>query len=518
MMTLHTACIRSTITPLRGLLVLMSTGFLALSACTLGPDFTRPEPPKVAHYGAEPLAAKAIILGKALPGQWWTLYHSEALTKLIQQAIAHNPDLHSAHAALTQAEALVLAKKGSLLPTLDASALSTRQQISGAQFGNPNAGSSVFNLYNASVKVSYTLDVFGAIRRQIETLSAQVEYQQFQLEAVFLTLSANIVTTVFQEASLRAQLRVSNDLLTAQQQQLATIEQQFALGSVPKSTVLAQRVLVAQTQSSMPALQHALTTTRHQLSVLVGTMPDAEPIPEFSLDDFSLPTPLPVSLPARLVTQRPDIRAQEAIFHAASAQIGVVMASVFPDFTISANMGSIATQAAGVFTPGSEIWSMTANLLQPVFHGGDFTHKRKAAVASYQQAADSYRSKVLGAFQDVADTLSALHYDELALASQEAEVNAATENLSLTEAQFSLGSVSYLSLLTAQQNVQRARLSKIKAQTMRLADTAALFQALGGGWWQRSSMAHSLTKQLASEVEPCEFLSCLINPLPTPKK
>ncbi|TSA39740.1 MAG: efflux transporter outer membrane subunit [Methylococcaceae bacterium] len=517
MMTLHTACIRSNTVRLRGLLVLMSSVFLALSACTLGPDFTRPEPPKVAHYGAEALAAKAIVLGKTLPGQWWTLYHSEALTKLIQHAIAHNPDLHSAHAALRQAEAMVLVKKSSLLPTLDASAFSTKQQISGAQFGNPNAGSSVFSLYNASVKVSYTLDVFGAIRRQIETLSAQVEYQQFELEAVFLTLSANIVTTVFQEASLRAQLLTSNELLTAQQQQLATIEQQFALGSVPKSIVLAQRVLVAQTQSSLPALQHALTTTRHQLSVLVGTLPDAEPLAEFSLDDFILPTPLPVSLPAQLVTQRPDIRAQEAIFHAASAQIGVVMASVFPDFTISANMGSIATQAAGVFTPGSEIWSMTANMLQPVFHGGDFTHKRQAAVASYQQAAENYRSKVLSAFQDVADTLSALHYDAETLASQEAEVNAATENLSLTDAQFGLGSVSYLSLLSAQQNVQRARLNKIKAQTMRLADSAALFQALGGGWWQRGNLSYSLKKQLAAETKPCEFFTCLVNPLPTPK-
>ncbi|MCF7987550.1 MAG: efflux transporter outer membrane subunit [Methylovulum sp.] len=488
---------------------------LTLSACTLGPDFKRPDPPNVSTYRQNKATEQALVLGKELPGQWWTLYHSKPLSALIAQAIKHNPDLQSAHATLVQAQELAQAKKGSLLPSLDASAFSTRQQISGAQFGNPSMGGSVFSLYNTSVKVSYTLDVFGAIRRQIENLSAQADYQRFQLEAAFLTIAANIVTTALQEASLRAQITATEQIIDAQAQQLNVIQQQFDLGSTSKAAVLAQQSTLAQTRTYLPPLQQALAQTRHRLTTLVGTFPSTDLAAQFNLDELSLPDALPLSLPAKLVEQRPDIRAQEAALHAASAQIGVVTASVFPDFTISSNVGSIATQASGLFMPGSEIWNLTANLLQPVFHGGDFTHKRQAAVASYEQAAAQYRSTVLKAFQDVADTLSALEFDENALKTQDAALQAAQESLSLTQTQFNIGAVSYVSLLNAQRDYQQARMGRIKAQAARLADTAALFQALGGGWWQRGNLSEVLTANQKTQQVPCRFFDCWTNPLPT---
>jgi len=503
----------------RSLQTLVISGVMLFSGCTLGPDFTRPASPGATSYTDGKLpgeTAKTLAPGKDLPGQWWTLYHSRPLTALIAQAIKHSPDLQSAQATLVQAQEMADAKKGSLLPALDASVYDTRQQISGAQYGNPNGGGSVFSIYNASVKVSYTLDVFGAIRRQIEGLSAQAEYQKFQLEGSFLTLAANIVTTAIQEASLRAQIAATEDIIDAQIQQLDVIRQQFDLGSASKAAILAQQSTLEQTRTNLPPLQLQLAQTRHSLTVLVGDFPSTELTAQFNLDDLSLPDKLPLSLPSKLVEQRPDIRGQEAVLHAASAQIGVAVASVFPDFTINANVGSIATKASELFIPGSLVWSLTANLMQPIFHGGDFTHKRRAAIATYEQAAAQYRSTVLKAFREVADTLSALEFDAAALKTQDAAEKAARESLELTQEQFRIGAVSYLSLLAAERDYQQARIGRIKAQATRLADTAALFQSLGGGWWNRGNLSDTLIADQKDTQKPCSFFNCWINPLPTP--
>lgn len=469
---------------------------MTLSACTVGPDFTRPAKPETdsytAHQEAEH-ALKAIQLGKELPGQWWTLFHSKALTELIGQAIKHNPDLQSAHATLVQAQENALSKNGSLWPSLDATGYATRQQISGAQFGNPAFGGSVYSLFNTSVGISYTLDVFGAIKREIEVLDAQAEYQRFQLEGAFLTLASNIVTTAIQEASVRAQIEATQEMISAQSQQLAVIKQQFDLGATSKTAVLAQQSALELTKTTLPPLQQQLTQAHNRLKVLVGAYPSTDLAAQFKLEELALPDSLPLSLPSKLVEQRPDIRAQEALIHAASAQIGVVIASVFPDFTLKANVSTIATQAGNLFAPGSDIWNMTANLAQPLFRGGKVTHQNKVAKAAYQQAAAQYRSTVLQAFGDVANTLSALQHDADELQAQDSARRAARETLDMTQTQFQIGSVSYLDLLNAQHNYQQSRLGQIKAKAAQLADTAALFQALGGGWWQRPDLGKTLS-------------------------
>lgn len=493
----------------RSLWIGLSAGLLIISGCTVGPDFVRPAKPGIKAYTEKAeaeQAVKALKLGEELPGQWWTLLRSKALTTLIEQAIKNNPDLQSAYATLVQARENVLSQQGSLWPSLDATGTATRQQVSGAQFGNPNFKGSVFSLYNASLGLSYTLDVFGSLRRQIEGLEAQAEFQRFQLEAAFLTIVSNIVTTAVQEASIRAQIAATEEMIAAQGEQLEVIKQQFELGSTSKTAMLAQQSALQQTKTTLPPLQQQLAQLRSHLKVLVGNFPDSELTARFELDDLTLPSELPLSLPSKLVEQRPDIRAQEAMLHAASAQVGVVIASVFPDFTFNANVSTIATQAGGLFGPGSDVWSMSARLAQPIFHGGQLTHQRKVAKAAYQQAAAQYRGAVLKAFQDVANTLNALHYDADELASQQASEAAAHDTLELTQTQFQVGAVSYLDLLTAQNNYQQARLGQIKARAAQLTDTAGLFLALGGGWWQRPDLPKAIADGLPKPKQPTSLL------------
>jgi NodT family efflux transporter outer membrane factor (OMF) lipoprotein len=475
-----------------------------LSSCTLGPDFQRPPSPNVKAYTntqtpqqlkSSSNATQALKPGKDIPGLWWTLFRSQSLNALIEQGLKHSPDLQAAQAALIEAQENMIAKEGSLFPALDASVSDFRQKTAGALYGNPGGGGSLFTLYNASVKVSYTLDVFGSIRRQIEGLSAQADYQRFQLEASFLTLAANIVTTAIQEASLRDQISATEAMIAAQARQLDITKQQAELGGAAEMAVLAQQSALEQTRTNLPVLQKQLAQTRHQLSLLVGRFPNNEPASQFHLADLNLPMQLPLSVPAKLVEHRPDVQAQESVLHAASAQIGVVTAGIFPDFTISANAGSIATKAGDLFIPGSYIWSTGANLLQPLFHGGEHAHKRRAAIAAYEQAAAQYKSTVLKAFQNVADTLKALEFDAAELSAQERAKQSAFATLKLTETQFQIGSVSYLDLLNADHAYQQANIGHIQAQATRMADTAALLQALGGGWWNRAELSHVMTAE-----------------------
>ncbi|MDD5463102.1 MAG: efflux transporter outer membrane subunit [Methylococcales bacterium] len=492
-----------------------------ISGCMLGPDFTHPAGPETKSYttgkpanritttSSESGAAQSLALGKDIQGQWWRLFRSPPLTALIEQAMKHSPDLQAALSALTEAQENASAKQGSLFPALDAKANATRQKVSGAQFGNPGFRGTVFTLSSASVQVAYTLDVFGAIRRQIEGLEAQAEYQKFQLEGAFLTLASNVVTTAIQEASLKAQIKATQDIINAQSRQLDLVQQQFELGGASKVDILALQSALEQTRTTLPTFQLQLAQNRHRLIVLTGEPPSTELAAQFELADLHLPEDLPLSLPSKLVQQRPDVRAQEALLHAASAQIGVETARLFPDFTINANVGSIATRVGDLFVPGSAIWSFGGNLLQPVFHGGELIHKRRAALAAYEQAAAQYRSTVLQAFQNVADTLSALEFDAAELKTQDAAVQAAFKSLELARLQYQIGAVSYLSLLNSERDYQHARIGQITAHARRYADTAALFQALGGGWWNRARLSATLLTENQKKEKKHECFFCL---------
>jgi NodT family efflux transporter outer membrane factor (OMF) lipoprotein len=473
---------------------------LALAACAVGPNFRRPEAPKTNTYTAKALPQKTaaapvaggdaqrFVFGQDIPAQWWAIFHSDALDKLIRQALADSPTLAAAQAALREAHENVRAEVGAaFFPAIDANASAERQKFTGAAFGQLGGKPIFFNLYNASVSVSYALDIFGGARRELQALQSQVDYQRFQLEGAYLTLTSNVVTTAVKEASLREQIRATLDILSAQEKQLDLVERQFGLGGVGLSDVLAQRTQLAQTCSTISPLEKELEQTRDQLAVLVGKLPsEGRTLPRFELSGLQLPQDLPVSLPSALVRQRPDVRASEALLHAASAQVGVATANLLPQITLTGSYGFESIKLSNLFTNSTNIWHIGAGLLQPVFHGGELIAKRSATVAAYDQAEAQYREIVLQAFRNVADVLHALDADARTLKAEAEAEAAAHATLDLTQKQFELGAVSYLSLLNAERQYQQAKISLVQAQAARFADTAALFQALGGGWWNRS--------------------------------
>jgi NodT family efflux transporter outer membrane factor (OMF) lipoprotein len=471
--------------------------WIAAAGCAVGPDYRSPPAPDVQTYTEKPTpeetvsapgvggGAQRLVDGGDIPAQWWSLFHSEALDQLIRRALADSPTLAAAEAALRQARENLRARTGTVAyPILDGSLSAARQKSSGSSIGLPDEFGSTFSLFNASVSVSYVLDVFGGGRRELEALQAQVDTQRYLLEGAHLTLAANIVTAAIREASLRAQMRANEEIAAAETKQLEMVERQSVLGGAAHSDVLAQQAQLAQTRAVLPVLEKELAQNRNLLAALSGRFPGDADLPEFRLEDFQLPRELPVSLPSSLVRRRPDIRASEELLHAASANVGVATANLYPQISLSANLGSSSLQIEDLFSPGTSLWGVGAGLLQPIFRGGELMAKRRAAIAAYDQALALYRETVLQAFQNVADVLQALEADARTLRAQADAEATARDSLGLTEKQFHYGAASYLTLLNAQRQHQRALIILVQAQTARFADTAALFQALGGGWWE----------------------------------
>ena len=471
---------------------------ISISACAVGPDFPKPEAPSVDGYTSTELpretaaaavsggAAQYFATGKEISAQWWQLFNNPAIDQLIRQALADSPTLAAAQATLLRAREDLRARSGTeYFPQVDASLSATRQKASGAAFGQPESPAVTYDLYEASVSVSYTLDIFGGGRRELEALQSQVDYQRYQLEAAYLTLSANIVTTAVQEASLRSQVKDTEEIIALSEKLLGLVKRQNELGGVSRSEVLTQQAQAALFRANLPPLQKELARTRNQLAVYVGKFPREVHLPEFSLDQLNLPQELPISLPSSLVRQRPDIRAAEALLHAACAQVGVATANLYPQITLTGSLGSQAATLSNLIANNSSVWSLGAGLLQPVFRGGELTAKRRAAIADYDRASAQYRETVLQAFQNVADVLEALDADAARLAAQVEAERAARGTLELTQRQFEFGAGNYLLLLDAQRQDQQARINLAQARAARFADTAALFQSLGGGWWNR---------------------------------
>ena len=468
---------------------------VGLGGCALGPDFKTPAPPAAADAGYTPAplpartasapgiggAAQQFAWGQDIPAQWWTAFRSPALDPLIRAALERNPTMAAAEASLRQAQENYHAQAGGLLyPAVTGQLGAGRQKVP-----QSSAGAGVFNLYNASVNVAYTPDVFGATRRTLEGAQALVDYQRFQVEATYLALSANVVTTAIRQAALRAQLQATREVLDALTKQLGVIEKQFEYGAIPRTTVLSQRNQVAQVVATVAPLEKALAQSTHQLSVLAGRLPGEGGMPAFALESLALPEQLPVSLPSTLARQRPDVRASEELLRQASALVGVATAAQYPQFTLSGAFGASSQTFGRLVDAQSTAWNLTAGLAAPIFNGGALHARRRAAEAAYDAAAAQYRATLLTAFQNVADSLRALDADADALKAQAEAEALAAESLALAGQQYQLGGISYLSLLDAQRSYQQTHIALVQAQAARYADTAALFQALGGGWWNK---------------------------------
>jgi NodT family efflux transporter outer membrane factor (OMF) lipoprotein len=478
-----------------------------LVGCAVGPDFKPPAAPKTAGFAPSgqlqpTTAATAIPGGESqrfvdgldIPGQWWTLFKSTQLNALIDRALANSPTLQAAQAALRQANELAAAQRGAYYPSVSGAVGAQRQKASGAALGIPGFPASYFyNLDSASVNVSYTLDAFGGTRRQVEALQAQAEYQQFSLEASYLTLTANIVTAVVSEASLRAQVAATEEIARSQQTQLEIIQRRVTAGGASRADVLQQQATLQGTLATLPPLRSQLAQQRNQLAAYIGSLPADYTGAEFNLDSLSMPQSLPVTLPSKLVEQRPDVREYSALLHAATAQVGVATANLLPQITLTASYGAEAGSFSNLFSPASNVWSLIGSLTQPIFKGGQLVHQRRAAVAAAQEAAANYQATVITAFQNVADTLYALQADADTLAAETTAERAAADSLTLVQAQYKSGAASYVQVLSSEQTYQTAAVGLIKARAQRFADTAALFQALGGGWWNRSDVAGNST-------------------------
>jgi NodT family efflux transporter outer membrane factor (OMF) lipoprotein len=475
----------------------------ALAACAVGPNFKPPAAPHTEGYAragqlapttaSAPLPggdAQKFVDGLDIPGQWWTLFRSAQLDALIERGLANSPTLEAAQAALRQANENLAAQRGSYYPSVSGALESQRQKASGAAFGIPGFPASYFyNLDTASVNVSYTLDAFGGVRRQVEALKAQAEYEQFSLEASYLTLTANIVAAAVNEASLRAQIAAAEAIARSQQTQLDIVARRVSAGGASRVDLLQQQATLQSTLASLPPLRSQLAQQRNQLATYVGDLPADYTGAQFTLDSLSMPLDLPVSLPSKLVEQRPDVREYSALLHEATAQVGVATANMLPQITLTASYGQDAASFANLFSPGSNVWSLIGSLTQPLFKGGQLMHQRRAAVAAAQEAAANYKATVVTAFQNVSDALYALQGDADALAAQSAAERSAAGSLTLVQAQYKSGAASYVQVLSSEQSYQTAAVALVKARAQRYADTAALFQALGGGWWNRTDVA-----------------------------
>ncbi|HEY3784869.1 MAG TPA: efflux transporter outer membrane subunit [Steroidobacteraceae bacterium] len=473
---------------------------LFIGGCAVGPDFKRPAAPKVDGYTQQPLSdtagtenvpgggAQHFAAGADISADWWTLFHSKPLNELIERSLANNPDLKAAQAALSVAHENVLAQRANYYPSASANFAATRQGQSGQLAPVPATNALIYNLFTPQVTVAYVPDVFGLNRRSVESLQAQEQGVRYQMVATYITLTSNVVVTAIQQASVQMQIGATRELIDINSNMEQILRYQLAKGYASGVDLAAQEAQLAQIKATLPPLIKQSAQLRDQLAVLVGRFPSEAPLEDIELSSLQLPEELPVSLPSTLVAQRPDVLQAQANLHDASARIGIAIANRLPNFSLTANAGSSALQLDQLFGPGTEFWTLGASITAPLFQGGALLHQERAAKAAYQQAAEQYRSTVLTAFQNVADTLTALEQDADGLKSAAAASDAAKVSLDLAQRQWQGGYANYLSLLSAEQAYQQARMTLAQAQSTRYADTAALFQALGGGWWHRTDL------------------------------
>ena len=491
---------------------------LIFGGCAAGPTFHRPAPPAAAAYTGAPLPpqtasasvpggdAQRFLSGHDVAFEWWREFGSAALDARVRQALRANPSVAAAQAALRSAQELVYAQRGYFYPTVGVGYTFERQQIEGnvattqapGVQGNgqnlvPSAPAQplIYNFHTAQLTVGYTPDVFGGNRRRLESLEAQSEVQHFELEATYVTLASNVVAASIEEGATRAQLAASQEIVTLSERALAVTDTKYARGYASRLEVVAAQAQLDAARALLPPLERQLAQTLDLLRALLGRLPDADLGAPLELEALHLPRELPLSLPAQLIEQRPDVRAAEEQMRSANAEVGVATAAMLPQFTIDAAAGGAADEFGWMFRDGGPFWSLIAGVTQPLFAGGTLLHTRRAAEQALRQAAGQYQETVLAAYQNVADTLSALLADARALESAAGAEQAARSTLELTREQQRDGFADPLAELAAQIDERQAMLALVQAQAVRFGDTAALYQALGGGWWNRAAAAPS---------------------------
>ena len=463
-----------------------------LAGCTLGPDFQSPDAPATQAYTAPgevktgARGAQAIAMGDKVTAEWWTLFRSPALDQVVKAAIAGSHSLEAAKARLAASQDAVAASASALYPQVTFNAAVTREKLTPTTFGLPPSQFALppnFNLFQVGPSASYDLDLFGGRRRQVEQRNALADYQRYEVAAAYMTLTGDVVMQAVQVAGLRAQVKAIGDILAIDRQNLGLVETERRAGSVPDSDVVIAQSQLAADETLLPPLSQQLSVAKHALSVLLGRAPGDWLAPDFDLARLTLPQTVPVSLPSALVRQRPDVLAAEAQLHAASAQIGVATAQLYPDITLSGSIGAAALDPGHLFNPASLVWSIAAGLAQPVFDGGLREAQKREALDTFKAAAADYQQVVVQSLGQVADLLQALTHDADLLVAQKRALDTASESVRLQRINYGAGGTGVLNLLEAQLQYQRALLGYVRAQAQRFQDTAELLVAMGGGWW-----------------------------------
>jgi len=464
-----------------------------LGACAVGPDFVRPAPLEADRYTTEAMPASTVeadaqvqhfAAGAALDTDWWRLFKSAQLDDTVRRALDNNPTLQASEASLRQSQDKVRAGYGVFFPQVGANLGAVRERIAPLQQGLQSPPS-VFNLITLNGTIGYAFDLFGGERRAVEGLKAQVDYQRYAAKAAYLTLSANVVNTCIARAAYIAEVRATEQLIGLQRDELKSTEVQVRAGTAPYSDVLSLRSLIAANQAALAPLKQKISQTEDLLASLEGVVPSKVSLPDLELTGLSPPLDLPVSLPSDLARQRPDILSSEAQLHAASANIGVATAAMFPSITLNAAYGGSASSFGQLSAASGQFWSIGPSVSIPLFQGGRLWYGRKAAIDAYQAAQATYRQTVLDGFAQVADALKALEHDAQALQAEVEAQRAAGEALKLLQVDYRAGLVSYLEVWTADVQFQEATIGYLQAVAQRCQDTVALFVALGGGWWNQ---------------------------------
>jgi NodT family efflux transporter outer membrane factor (OMF) lipoprotein len=474
---------------------------ILLTNCTVGPNYKRPETPTPKQYiniklkNKNPKTvstnvqfgeAQTFYINKKLPAEWWKLFHSKELEDLIHTAFKHNPTIGAAKASLRNAFEQAYAQRGDFLPYTGFSWTPTMQQTSGVLQSNLANNNYVYSLYTGQLFITYNLNAFGNLTRQQESLMGEVEKKHFELEAAYLTISSNLVNAVIQVAALRAQYSYIKKLVKAQSDIVYIFKKRYELGDIPQSDLLVQESALAETQSDLPILKKQIQLQRHVIQSLIGRYPTDLRTYAFQFKNFQLPQEIPINLPSTLLEHRPDIRASEAQMKAANAMIGVAISNRLPMITIgSANLGTAALQLSDFFNNNTNFWGLAGIVSQPIFAGGKLMHNQYAAEATYRQSEALYKATVINAFKEVADSLRSIQQDAIAINIARKAERTAYRSLEISRLQLKLGDNSTLLILANLELWHKAKISLIIEQSRRLSDTVALFQALGGGWWNK---------------------------------
>lgn len=450
--------------------------FLTLAAaCTVGPDYVRP--PAVVPEAYKEMKGWKVAepMDHLDRGKWWEIFDDPQLSALEDQVDLSNQNIAGAEAQFRQARALVQAARSAYFPAATIGPSFTRSFQT-----NPSAPTGPLSVYSLPVDVSWEPDLFGRVRRSVESGRATAQATAADLGGVRLTMQAELAQDYFQLRALDAQKQILVETVAAFRKSLELTKNRYAAGVASRADVLQAETQLKSTQAQEIDVGVQRAQLEHAIAVLIGKPASGFSIPFAPLTAF--PPPIPVGLPSELLERRPDIAATERRMASANAQIGVATAAFYPTVTLGASGGFQSLDLANWLTWPSRFWSVGAAISETLFEGGLRKAQTEQARAAYDATVASYRQTVLTGFQEVEDNLAALRILEQEAAIQEEAVKAAQDSVVVTMNQYKAGIIAYLNVIVAQAAALNNQRVAVSIQGQRMTAAVLLIKALGGGW------------------------------------